>query len=202
MRRTIERVATSRRQQFEATRRKLIKVSRRLFVRRGYAGTSIEDICRAANVTRGGLYHHFKGKDDIFRAVFEQLEGELLEKCAAAADAEPRPERRLHAGINAFLDECLDRDAQQITVDAPSALGWERWQAIDAEYALAGLMAELRSAMELGYITNQPVEPLAQVLLAAMNQAALVIARADDVAAARRELGETLERLVDGLAHN
>jgi AcrR family transcriptional regulator len=192
--------ATKRQEQFEATRRKLIRVARRLFATRGYGGTSIVDITRRAQVTRGALYHHFNGKDELFRAVFEEVERELVEKAAHATAAERRPERRLEAGANAFLDACLDRDVQQIVLlDAPSVLGWETWQEIDAQYALAGLTAALQAAMDDGYLVAQPAEPLAHVLLGALNQAALVIARSDDVAAARAELGRTIKRLLDGL---
>ena len=54
--------------------------------------------------------------------------------------------------------------------------------------------------MSEGRIAKQPVEPLAQVLLGALNQAALAIARADDVPAARAEMGHTIGRLLAGLA--
>jgi AcrR family transcriptional regulator len=192
--------ATKRQEQFEATRRKLIRVARRLFATRGYGGTSIEEITRRANVTRGALYHHFKSKEEIFRAVFEEVEQELVEKAALATAGEPRAARRLEAGANAFLDACLDRDAQQIVLlDAPSVLGWDTWQEIDARYALAGLTAALQVAMEDGHLARQPAEPLAHVLLGALNQAALVIARSDDVAGARAEMGRTIKRLLDGL---
>jgi AcrR family transcriptional regulator len=192
---------TKKQLQSDSTRRKLISVARRLFATRGYAKTSIEDITTRAKVTRGALYHHFDGKEELFRAVFEQVEEELVARAGAAVASESRPSRRLGAGANAFLDACLDRDVQQIVLlDAPSVLGWDTWQEIDARYALASVRAGLELAMSEGQIGSQPVEPLAQVLLGALNQAALVIARADDTAAARAELGKTIQSLIDGLA--
>jgi AcrR family transcriptional regulator len=192
--------ATKKQEQYDATRRKLLRVARRLFATRGYGGTSIEDITQGAHVTRGALYHHFRSKEEIFRAVFEQLEQELVQKSATATLAERRPARRLEAGANAFLDACLDRDVQQIVLlDAPSVLGWESWQEIDARYALAGLTAALQVAIDDGYLAKQPAEPLAHILLGALNQAALVIARSDDVRATRAQLGRTIKRLLDGL---
>lgn len=193
-------MSTKRKEQSEQTRRKLIRVARRLLAMRGYAGTSIEDVVRRAGVARGALYHHFDGKQDLFRAVFEQLEQEMTEKVLAAAATETRPDRQLEVGCTAFLDVCLDRDVQQIgLLDAPSVLGWETWYAIDAEHFLGSLKASLQAAMDEGYIDDQPVDALAQVLLGALNQAGLLIARADDVAAARAELGRTVQRLLDGL---
>ena len=191
---------TKRQQQSDSTRRTLVRVARRLFAKRGYEGTAIEDILTRAKVARGALYHHFPGKKEIFRAVFEQLEEELAQKVAAAAAAESDPDRALEAGLNAFLDACLEPEAQQIAlIDAPAVLGWQTWYEIDAEHSLGLLMAALQASMDAGRIEPQPVEPLGHVLLGAFNQAALSIARADDVAAARETMGRTLQRLLDGL---
>ncbi len=190
---------TKKQLQSETTRRKLITVARRLFASRGYAGTSIGEITERAKVTRGALYHHFRDKEELFRAVFEQVEEELVKRAAVAA-SESRPERRLQAAVGAFLDACLDRDVQQIVLlDGPSVLGWETATEIDEAYALGSMQALLKLAIDEGQIEKQPVEPLAQVLLGALNQAALAIARADDVPAARRRIGKTIDRLIAGL---
>jgi len=63
----------------DVTRAELLRVARGLFAERGYASVGTEEIVRAANVTRGALYHHFADKKDLFRAVHEQVEGELME---------------------------------------------------------------------------------------------------------------------------
>ena len=191
---------TKKQVQSDATRRRLISVARRLFATRGYADTSIADITDRAKVTRGALYYHFGDKRDLFRAVFEQVEEELVARSAAAA-TRSRPERRLEAAVAAFLDACLDRDVQQVVLlDGSSVLGWETASQIDEAYALGSLQALLELAIREGHVARQPVEPLAQVLLGALNQAALAIARADDVPAARREMGRTIGRLLAGLA--
>jgi AcrR family transcriptional regulator len=192
--------STKKQLQSEGTRRKLIAVARDLFATRGYAGTSIGDITARARVTRGALYHHFSDKKALFQAVFEQVEEELVSRAAEAA-SESHPAKRLDAAVAAFLDACLDRDVQQIVLlDGFSVLGWETASQIDEAYALGSLQALLELAMSEGQIQKQPVEPLAQVLLGALNQAALTIARADDVPAARRKLGKTIERLLAGLS--
>jgi AcrR family transcriptional regulator len=191
---------TKKQLQSDSTRRKLIAVARRLFAKKGYASTSIADITARARVTRGALYHHFSDKEALFRAVFEEVEEELVARAAAAA-SESKPAKRLEAAVGAFLDACLDRDVQQIVLlDGFSVLGWETASQIDEAYALGSLQALLGLAMSEGQISKQPVEPLAQVLLGALNQAALAIARADDVPAARAEMGRTIGRLLTGLA--
>lgn len=193
-------MATRKAEQGEATRRTLLGVARELFATRGYAGTSTEDIVRGAQVTRGALYHHFAGKQELFRAVYEDLEQELVAGLAAAAAAEPRPERHLEVGCNALLDACLDPAFRRIVLlDGPSVLGWETWHELDLKYGLALLTMSLEAAMDAGYVTRRPTEPLARLLLGALNEAGLSIARADDVAAARAEMGASVAALLDGL---
>jgi len=51
----------------EATRAALLDEATRLFATRGYAGTSLEDVAVASQVTRGAVYHHFDGKQALFR---------------------------------------------------------------------------------------------------------------------------------------
>ncbi|HEX2086534.1 MAG TPA: TetR/AcrR family transcriptional regulator [Solirubrobacteraceae bacterium] len=192
--------ARTKAEQGEATRARLVRVARRLFASKGYGATSIGDITSGARVTRGALYHHFPDKAALFEAVFLQIEEELGPKIGAAVAAEKRPERRLEAGLNAFLDACLDAEFQRIVMlDAPSVLGWERWHEIDAAYGLGMTQIALQSAMEDGYLRRQDPEPLAHLILGALNEAGLAIARADDVGAARRRFGEALEQWVDGL---
>jgi AcrR family transcriptional regulator len=192
--------ARTKAEQSVATRRKLLSVARRLFATRGYSGTSIDDITRRANVTRGALYHHFSDKGDLFRGVFEEVQDELGVKITAAAAAEAKPEKHLEAGLNAFLDACLDRDVQRIILlDAPSVLGWEAWHEADARHGIGMIMTALSAAMDAGYIERQDPEPLAHLTLGALNEAGLAIARADDVARARRRYGATLGRWVEGL---
>jgi AcrR family transcriptional regulator len=187
-------------EQGEATRGKLVRVARRLFATRGYGATSILDITKAAKVTRGALYHHFADKRALFEAVFEAVERETLEQIAQVVAAESRPERRLKVGLNAFLDACLDSEYQRVALlDAPSVLGWERWQEIDAEYGLGMTRAAIANAVDEGFIRPVDPEPLAHLILGALNQAGLAIARADDVGAARRGFGEALEQWVDAL---
>jgi AcrR family transcriptional regulator len=174
--------------------------ARRLFTERGYAATATEEIVREAGVTRGALYYHFKDKRALFEAVFEDLEASLGPKIAAVAKPGRDAWETFVNACNAFLDVSQQRDIQQIVlIDGPSALGWDAWRAIEARYGLAPVAAGLGAAMEGGFIPKQPVEPLAQLVLAAINEAALAIARAEDPKEARREVGGALGRLLAGL---
>jgi AcrR family transcriptional regulator len=191
---------SSKAQQSEATRAKLIRVGRGLFARRGYNDVSTEEIVRRAGVTRGALYHHFRDKRDLFGAVVEQIEQEVMQKVAETALAEGDPWDQQSAAIGAYLDVCLEPAVQRIVLtDAPSVLGLAAWREIEAKYGLALVQAGLQSIMEAGYIEEQPIEPLAHLLLGALTEGGLLIGRSQDRKAARREVGDGLERILSGL---
>jgi AcrR family transcriptional regulator len=187
-------------EQSRSTRSALLEAARGLFAETGYAAVSTEEIVRRAGVTRGALYHHFRDKRDLFRAVFEQVEQEVAEKIAAAALSETDPWEQQTVALRAFLDVCLEPAVQRIVlVDAPSVLGLKVWRDIEAAYGLALVRAGLQSVMDAGLIEKQPLEPLAHLLFGALTEAGLMIARAEDVEAARAEVGASVERLLEGL---
>lgn len=187
-------------QQSEATRAALVAEGRRLFAARGYAGVGTEEIVRAAGVTRGALYHHFDGKAQLFQAVYEDVERELVERVAADAAAARDPLEGLHAGLQAFLDACEDPAVQRIAlIDAPSVLGWEQWREIGLKYGFGLVQGALAAAMDAGLIERQPVRALAHLLLGALDEGALLVARADDDGQTRREVGRAMERHLDAL---
>jgi AcrR family transcriptional regulator len=194
-------VKSKKTEQSEATRAALMAASRQLFASKGYADTPTEEIVQNAGVTRGALYHHFRDKQDLFRAVVEELEREFLEQAVSAGQsAGGGIWENLHAAFQAFLDGCLEPAIQRITlVDAPSVLGWGAFREIEQRYSLGALEGALQAAVEAGIIEPQPVRPLARLLLAGLQEAGLLIAAADDSAAARAEAGATVRRLLDGL---
>ena len=149
---------SSKAQQSQATRRKLLRVGRDLFARRGYSDVSTEEIVRRAGVTRGALYHHFRDKRDLFAAVVEQVEEEVMQRVAEAALTETDAWERQRAAIGAYLDVCLETAVQRIVLtDAPSVLGLAAWREIEAKYGLAFVQAGLQSVIDAGYIEKQPV---------------------------------------------
>ena len=183
-----------------ATRSALLKVARKLFAERGYADTATEEIVKRARVTRGALYHHFKDKQDLFKAVLVEEQLRLAAHSTEAASRETDPWRALLIASEAFMDACLDPAVQQIVlIDAPAVLGAQGWREFDESYYLAGVKAGIQASIDAGIIAPQPVDPLSHMLLGSMNEAAILIAHAKDKKAARREVSETVSRLLDGL---
>lgn len=187
----------------ESTRAALVAAARPLFAERGYAGVGTEEIVRAAGVTRGALYHHFDGKLELFAAVYEQLEAELAERVAAgalAANAEA-PIEALRAGVEMVLRASTEPEVQRIALlDGPAVLGWDRWREVAGRYGLGMVEATLQAAIDAGEIPEQSARPLAHVLMGAMDEAAMLVARADEPDATRVEVGRTLDLLLAGLS--
>lgn len=182
-----------------ATRADLLASGRRLFGERGYAETSTEDIAADAGVTKGALYHHFSGKDDVMRAVYEQIKREITARVGASfTDTEAAD--FLIAGCQATLDAHLDPAVRRIVVlDGPSVLSRDVLRDIESRYGAVVLRGALRKAMNAGVIERQPLAPLAQMLNGALAEACNVIDGADDPAAARAEVGQVLNRILAGL---
>jgi len=186
----------------EATRAALIAAARPLFAERGYAGVGTEEIVRGAGVTRGALYHHFDGKRELFAAVYEQIEAELAERIARAAlrPGAQAPLEAMRAGVEILLAACTEREVQQIALlDGPAVLGWDRWREIAARYGLGLIEGTLQAAIDAGEVAEQPVRPLAHLLMGALDEAAMLVARAQDPEAARAEVGRTIDTLLGAL---
>ena len=192
---------TPKAERSEATRAALIATAHELFADRGYAGVGTEEIVRATGVTRGALYHHFSGKRELFQAVYEEVERQLVEQIATSAIATAGdPLQALHAGAEAFLDASEDPAVQRIAlVDAPSVLGWEQWRAIGLQYGFGLVQGTVQAAMDAGLIDRQPVRPLAHLLLGAIDEGAMLVARADDGGETRRHVGASMERFLEAL---
>jgi AcrR family transcriptional regulator len=184
-------------QRSASTRARLIKAARALFARDGYAGVGTEQIARRAGVTRGALYHQFPAKEDLFLAAYEEVERELAEAAGALLGAGTSPLQAMREGIRFFLEACRAPDVQRIVlIDGPSVLGWARWREVASRYGLGLLEAVIAAAVESGEIAPVEAQPLAHLLMGALDEAALLVVRdpeSIDVVSA------TLERLVDGL---
>jgi len=184
------------------TRERLLAHARTLFAERGYAAVGTEEIVRAAGVTRGALYHQFRDKAALFEAVVEEVEAETTAAVAEQAVATDGPPlEALRAGARAFLTLCADPGVERILLlDAPAVLGWERWREIGLRHGLGLVTGVLEAGMENGTIARQPVTALAHLLIGALDEGAMLVARADDRGAARRDVDAVIDRLLDGLA--
>ena len=185
------------------TRAALTTAARRLFGAEGFAEVSAERIAREAGMTRGALYHQFADKADLFAAVLDEVEAEIAQRVVGAvAGFDPADTTgMLLAGASAWLDASSEPDLQRIVLlDGPSVLGWDRWREICLRHTVGLIAALLQDGIDRGSLPPQPVQALTHVLVGAVDEAALYIARADDGATARADMDLVLRRLTQALS--
>lgn len=160
----------------DITRRALIAAARRQFADGGYAATNTPAIAAEAGVTRGALYHHFADKQALFEAVVEEEHAllALAINAAGAAEDEPGPVRALIEGGDAYLAAMQDPGRRRILlIEAPAVIAREKLDAINARFGLRTLVEGVEAAVAAGAIRDLPVLPLAQLLDALFDRAAL-----------------------------
>lgn len=190
----------TQRERSEETTRALVEAARELFARRGYEATLLEDVARSAGVTKGAMYHHFRGKRELFRAVFEREQRHLVRRIAAAHAGERDAWKGFHAGCRAYLEACLDPGVQRILlVDGPSVLGWEDVRAIEERHSMALVRDGLRLAIEAGAISPRPIEPLATMLNGALCEGAMFVVRSEDPQRETRRVLREVRTLLEPL---
>jgi AcrR family transcriptional regulator len=193
-------VADQRIEKGQATRERLVTAARGLFASQGYEATSVDAVLKAAGVARGSLYHHFPTKEALFDAVLDQVVAEVAAEVGKRARRQSDPLESLRAGCRTWLQMALDPGVQRIAiVDAPAVVGWARWRELDEQHTLGGVRKSLRAIAEQGRLPAGQVDLMAHMVLAAVNEAALLIARADDPPAALRTGRRAVDTLLDRL---
>jgi AcrR family transcriptional regulator len=190
----------TQKQRSETTVAALVSAARELFATEGYTATSLDAIVAAAGVTKGALYHHFDGKQAVFRAVYEHEQEQVVAQLQAAYLGKDDPWEAFEAACEAFLDTSVDPGIQRITLlDAVGALGWEVMREIESPTLRLTELA-VRRAMDAERIPRRAPGPLAQLLFGAMCEGAMQIARAPDPKAARGAIWLELRRILQALA--
>jgi AcrR family transcriptional regulator len=184
----------------QATRERFLAVATRLFAERGYEGTSIEAILDETGASRGSLYHHFPGKEALFEAVLTRLLEDTGRQTILAADGASDSVAAMQAGCRAWVRLARDPVIQRIVlIDGPSVLGWEHWRELDEQQSLGLLQFSLGAAAAEGRLAPALVDMFAHVLMAALSEIALVVARSDDPDGAVRSGEAAVDELVQRL---
>ena len=190
-------VSGKRAAQGRATRGQLIEVATGLFAGHGYEGTSIEAVLTAAGVSRGALYHHFAGKEALFTAVLEAVSERVAAQVTEVISGCTDPVDALRTGALGWIDLAGDPVIQRIMlVDAPSVLGWEQWRAMDEGRTVGAMRDMLQAVSDTGRLPAELVGPFAHMILAALDEAAMVVARAPDTRAAVAEERQAVEEFL------
>jgi AcrR family transcriptional regulator len=178
----------------QATRSALLDAGRDLFAEHGYAAVSVSEVAARAGVTTGALYHQFASKEGLFRAVYANLVQRVWALVLNARKSHEQPS--LLADCEAYLDSCADPAFNRITIDGPTVIGSD--QLLDEAQSM--VEASLSAARDRGEIAIEPTVPLARMLAAALKEAALTIATAEDPDTTRDAARESARHLIAGLA--
>jgi AcrR family transcriptional regulator len=188
-------------EQRDATREKIVQAARELVVERGYDDVSTADVLERAGVSRGGLYHHFDGKEQLFAAVIAALERDFIARLVGAVDLSD-PFAALQSGAQWYLDEAL-RSVELRRVglmEGRKAIGWDLWRQTITPYGFTVLSQALKAAIDTGQIKRADPDVLAQLILAMLIEATAIILAADDMRAQREATGQAVKNLIDGMA--
>ncbi|HEX8817659.1 MAG TPA: TetR/AcrR family transcriptional regulator [Terriglobales bacterium] len=98
------------------SRQEILRTAVRLFHRRGYDATSMNDVAAALKFSKGGLYHHFQSKDEILFSLMEQAmkiaEDRVMEPVRTVAG----PEQRLRHLIRCHVEVVLSPYDREISI--------------------------------------------------------------------------------------
>ncbi|MGH2927861.1 MAG: TetR/AcrR family transcriptional regulator [Solirubrobacteraceae bacterium] len=188
-----------------ATREALITAARRLFAAQGFAEVATDAIATEAGVTRGALYHQFADKVALFDAVVDAVEADIAARLAEQATAEGAsdPVQGMRRAVRGWLEICVEPEIHRIALlDGPSVLGWARWREVCQRHVFGLIEVVLSQAMGTGQIRQQPLRPLAHVLMGASDEAALYVVEAADRTRARAEMIRVLDQLIQGVIND
>ena len=162
----------------EATQARIISVAKTAFAKDGYTGASLSEIVRQADVTTGAVYHHFKDKKGLFRAVAEALEQEIMDHVTELPPRED-PWETFIQGIGATLEICARPDINRIVFkEAPSVIGPAEWREIEVQYAFGMMHAAISGLADAGAMDAPDPDLTSQIILGSIIEAAHAVASA------------------------
>ena len=157
----------------EDRERQLLEVAQRMFVESGYQGTAMEDIAKAAGVTRPVVYKLFGNKDGVYLACLkkarEVLNGYIIEHAIKGESLQGR----LHGGIEGYFSFVeFERDAFRFLYDSGAAVAGPAARAasqlrFDTVNRIALLLSDLK-----GVVSEEEVLATAHALSGAGEQLA------------------------------
>jgi len=193
-------VKTGRREMYAAlTRGAVLDAAKHLFVEKGFDATSIDDIARLSQTSKGAVYHHFSDKREIFAEVFKASELAVMGAALRSMPDKGSAWDRLRTATSAFLRSYVDdTDARALLQQVMGVLGWERVRAIDEETALPMIRASLGDLIPTQG-NRFPISTAAELLFALYCNGILHIAGSADPQRASKDVEKVIFMMLNGL---
>ncbi len=182
-----------------ATRSRILKTARNAFAKDGYAAVSLAEIVKQAEVTTGAVYHHFKDKKGLFRAVAESLEEEIMAHITAIPPRED-PWDTFIEGVATTLEVCARPDVNRIVFkEAPSVIGPTEWREIEVRYAFGLIFQAISRLAEAGSMHAPNPGLTSQIILGSIIEAAQAVATSEHADQALDDAKATILKMVEAL---
>lgn len=182
---------------------KLLEIARTHFTEHGYADTALESIVHEANLTRGAVYHHFRGKKELFRAVLENVQREVAEKVEQGSSSSEDAWEQLYLGCRTFIMAAVEeRNRRIMLIDGPAILGWEAWRDMDRNHSMRLLRAQLETMQKQGYLQKTSLDVLTHFISGGLNETALWLANESMPPDALNETTKFLNVFLEGFKPN
>ncbi len=178
---------------------------RELLLERDFDEIATEEVLARARVSRGGMYHHFAGKVELFKAAFEASEREVLLRLASIVAEQtgpgPGPFDQLRAGCIAYVRECASGgELQRIGLrQSRAVLGWEGWREAARTLGIGAMRAGVEAAVDAGELVSDDVTTTTHLVLAALIEAGLLAATDPNPNQALARIEPEIIRLLGGL---
>ncbi|MGW0246329.1 TetR/AcrR family transcriptional regulator [Nocardia goodfellowii] len=198
----MDEVQPSRREMYAAlTKNAIVDAAKKLFVERGYDDTSVDDIARASNVSKGAVYHHFRDKQQVFAEVYRAatavVTGVVAEAVLAVpADSWERVEVAVRAAIRTYAG---DPEARALLRQVIRVLGEDKTKELELELALPLIRGLLDEMARIGELRSFDTDIAAQLAFRVLCEASLIVAAADDPAAVSLEAETVMLQMLEGL---
>ena len=156
---------------YDDQREQILARAAKLFARRGYTATSMNEVAEACGVSKPSLYHYVRDKQqlllEIAAALVARLEA-LVDEVAAEAHA---PEARVRRLIAAFLDVYAGAQAEHrvLTEDVRFLPTADRRRVIDGERKVVAAFADAIAEARPGLRAHELDKPLTMLLFGMMN---------------------------------
>lgn len=196
-------VKVNRRERYAAlTCEAVLEAAKTLFVSNGFGATSVDEIARLAQSSKGAVYHHFRDKQAIFTELFRASQEAVTAKVidAMPTEAEDPPWEKVETAIRLFLGSYVaDDDARALLRQVVSVLGWDRVRELNEQQTLPFLRATLESFVANGYARPVPIEATVEIFFSMFYNAVLYITDAAEPDAASHEAETVILCALEGL---
>ncbi len=157
----------------QETRAALISAARALFLDKGFVATGTPELVDRAGVTRGALYHHYKDKQDLFRAVVEAEAQEIAREIESGSGDAPTGLDALLSGARSYFEAMRKSGrARLMLLEGPAVLGVTEMRRIDLQTGGRELRIGLAHALGPGF-SDAEIDARADLVSAMFDRATL-----------------------------